>query len=303
MRTTDEPVRVLYVSGWVYSGSTLLANILGELEGVLAAGEVRHIWRRGLLEDRRCGCGAAFSACPFWRAVVDEAFGDAARFDAERAAAIDERLVWNRRFPQLLLARRGRGGAAAELREHTENVARLYGAIRSVSGCQVVVDSSKSPLQALVLGCVPEIDLRVARLLRDSRGTHCSRRRRTTPIGPWTGLILYDLWHAVTEVWLRRPGRYALVRYEDFVRDPGSTVRRLARLAGADGDGLPYLEGGRVTLQPNHNLAGNPNRFQSGTVEIRLDDAWRRDLPARERALAVALTWPILLRHGYVGRG
>ena|SRR5438874_13839335 len=69
MRTTDEPVRVLYVSGWVFSGSTLLSNILGEIEGVFAAGEVRHIWRRGLLEDRPCGCGAAFSACPFWRAV------------------------------------------------------------------------------------------------------------------------------------------------------------------------------------------------------------------------------------------
>src|SRR5438552_6009312 len=153
MRTTDEPVRVLYVSGWVYSGSTLLSNILGEVEGFFAAGEVRHIWRRGLLQDRQCGCGAVFSACPFWRAVVDEAFGGDLGFDPERAAAIDERLVWNRRFPQLLLARRGVGPAAAELHEHVRDVARLYRAIRSVSGCQVVVDSSKSPLQALVLGC------------------------------------------------------------------------------------------------------------------------------------------------------
>ena len=43
MRTTDEPVRVLYVSGWVYSGSTLLSNVLGVVEGFFAAGEVRQI--------------------------------------------------------------------------------------------------------------------------------------------------------------------------------------------------------------------------------------------------------------------
>ena len=303
MRTNSQPVRVLYVCGWVYSGSTLLANILGELEGFVSVGEVRHIWRRGFLEDRVCGCGAVFSECPFWQAVVSEAFGGVPGFDATRAAEIDDRLVWNRRFPNLLLARHGVGRAGYELREHARNIALLYRAIRSVSGCEVVVDTSKSPLYALVLDSVPDVDLCVAHLVRDARGAHCSRRRRTNPIGPLTGLLLYDVWHTVAELWLRRPGPYAHVRYEDFVRDPIRDVRRLARLAGVDGERLPFLDERRVTLRRNHNLAGNPNRFESGTIELRLDDSWRRDLDAWERTLAVALTWPLLLRHGYIGRG
>src|SRR5690348_15956006 len=121
------PVRVLYVTGWVYSGSTILGNILGEVDGLVSAGEIRHIWRRGFLEDRTCACGSSFSDCPFWQAVVGAAFGPG--FDAERAATIDERLIWNRRFPQLLLSLRGVGAGTAELQEHAANIARLYRAI------------------------------------------------------------------------------------------------------------------------------------------------------------------------------
>jgi hypothetical protein len=45
-------VTVLYVAGTGRSGSTLLARVLGEADGFVAAGELRYVWQRGLVEDR-----------------------------------------------------------------------------------------------------------------------------------------------------------------------------------------------------------------------------------------------------------
>src|SRR5205085_9431203 len=83
----NERVRVLYVAGTGRSGSTLLARILGRADSVFAAGELRYVWQRGLLEDRVCGCGEPFSRCPFWSEVVDRAFGGRRGVDAAGVAA------------------------------------------------------------------------------------------------------------------------------------------------------------------------------------------------------------------------
>ena len=41
--------RILYITGWLRSGSTVLGNVLGELPGVLHVGELHYLWRNGIL--------------------------------------------------------------------------------------------------------------------------------------------------------------------------------------------------------------------------------------------------------------
>ena len=43
------------------------AELLGEVEGATALGEVSYLWERGFLENRLCGCGKPFNECSFWR--------------------------------------------------------------------------------------------------------------------------------------------------------------------------------------------------------------------------------------------
>ena len=61
---------VLYIAGTGRSGSTVLANILGEVEGVFTAGEVRYLWQRGLREGRSAAaaslCASARSGAMSW---------------------------------------------------------------------------------------------------------------------------------------------------------------------------------------------------------------------------------------------
>jgi hypothetical protein len=54
-------------------------------------------------------------------------------------------------------------------------------------------------------------------------------------------------------------------------------------------------------LGVHHTAFGNPGRFQTGEIPLRKDMRWRRELSIGEHALALALTWPLLLRYGYLG--
>ena len=71
--------KVLYIAGSGRSGSTILDNILGELDGFVSAGEVRFLWERGMRDDRTCACGEPFSSCPFWGDVLTRAYGGCSR--------------------------------------------------------------------------------------------------------------------------------------------------------------------------------------------------------------------------------
>src|SRR5205814_5658195 len=102
-------VRVLYLAGTGRSGSTLLARILDRADGVFAAGELRYVWQRGVLEDRLCGCGEPFSSCPFWTEVMDRAFGGRNQVDAQQVIADQRALTRLRQVPRILTT----GGRAA----------------------------------------------------------------------------------------------------------------------------------------------------------------------------------------------
>ena len=70
----DSGTKVLYIARFGRSGSTILGNVLGEVEGFFHGGELRSIWEHGLILNKVCGCGVPFRECEMWRPVLDEAF-------------------------------------------------------------------------------------------------------------------------------------------------------------------------------------------------------------------------------------
>jgi hypothetical protein len=155
-------LEVLYIAGCGRSGSTLLDNILGQLEGCFSGGELWHIWRRGLIENRRCSDGPAFREHPFWREVFARGFGGMEAISDEESEALARwarSLLVSGRYPQLALGRMP--DVSTGLEAYRAALARLYGAIAAVSGARLLVDSSKSPVYAACLGSVPGVRLRV----------------------------------------------------------------------------------------------------------------------------------------------
>jgi hypothetical protein len=296
-----EGVPVLYVAGSMYSGTTLLGRMLGELDGCFFAGEVAHLWDYGLTRNEPCGCGQPVRSCPLWGAIIEEAFGSISAVDVEWLAGVKSRLIAIRRFPQVVFGHAGRGPLAGDVAGFREALGRLYPAIRTVTGSRVVVDTTKSPAYALLLDGVAAIGLRVAHLVRDPRGALFSQLRRDDGFTPTTFLLVYDAWNALSELGWRWRSPYLLVRYEDLVRTPAHTFATVARFAGLSPEGLDLADG-RVALPATHAMDGNRSRFTTGVTKLELDDEWRERLPWRLRMLANGLTWPLLVRHAYAPR-
>jgi len=303
--------RVLYLGGLGRSGTTVLERVLGQLPGVVTAGELVHLWQRGVLDDETCGCGTPFSACPFWTEVGRRAFGGWDRALAERMVALHDRVDRTRHVP-LLLVPALLGGRRAELAEYVRTSVALHEAVSATAGGAVVIDSSKHSSLAFVLRTSGDLDLRVVHVVRDSRGVAYSWTKEVqrpeasggslmTRYSPTRSSVLWT-GHNLLFALLRRLGTpVRLLRYEDFVAAPGPVLDGLAAFAGLPGSG-DVVEGDTVELAPSHTVAGNPMRFRTGRISLRRDDAWRTRLPRGRRRLVTALTAPLLLRYGYLRR-
>jgi hypothetical protein len=295
--------RVLYLAGTGRSGSTLLARILDRIDGVFGAGELRYFWQRGLLEDRFCGCGEPFSRCPFWSEVMERAFTGDDDVDARGVVAHQRALTRLRQVPRILTI----GGRPARA-EYLRTLSRLYRAVAEVSESEVVVDSSKLPSYGFVLGQVPDLDVRFVHLVRDPRGAAYSWTRTKSLPDSDTGMqrmsvlkssSLWLAWNASAPAMFRDPSRYCLVRYEDLIARPRDVVDEILAFAGREGVGTPFVGERTVSLERSHTVAGNPNRLESGPVELREDQTWTTALGRSRQALVTTVTTPLLGRFDY----
>jgi hypothetical protein len=307
--------RVIFLAGLGRSGTTLLERALAELPGVQALGEVNHLWRRSLVEDEPCGCGEAFSRCPFWQAVGKRAFGGWDAVDVAAVEAAQKRAMRLRHIASLARGGHAVASAGSLIAEHHR---RIYDAASAVAEASVVVDSSKHPALAYVLQREPGIDLRVVHVVRDSRGVAYSwtkqverpegrasgSERWMTRYSPAASSLLWLAHNSSTAMLRSRGTPVMLVRYESFVQEPERTLATVAQFAGLalDAGAFDFIEHGMIRLLPAHTASGNPLRFASGQLEIRADEAWRSRLSRRDRLLVSAITYPQLAHYGFTGR-
>jgi hypothetical protein len=288
--------------------------MLGAVPGSVNAGELNAIFCRVAAQDQRCGCGEPFSVCPFWTAVGEQAFGGWTEVAAQMYH-LQPRLIRQRHVPQIASGLTG-AQFRRDLDEYLDVHHRLYQAVASVSGAEVVVDASKSTAQLFALRRIEGLDLRVLNLVRDSRGVANSwnkagvRKPQSTTgdtMGTYAPHRLAVLWSALQlecAVLGAAAPHATIVRYEDLVTRPRPTLERALRSLGlppADG-ALDHVGERSVLLGPSHGLAGSRTRFTAGRIELEVDDAWRATLPANARRVVTAVTLPQLLGYGYVGR-
>jgi Sulfotransferase family len=243
--------RVLYVMGAGRSGSSTLGITLGNCDGVFYAGELDNwLVRSGVpqVEDPE--------RLRFWQTVRDELndpataeslFGSEAQRAIERSASLLRIHKW---------------GARRRLRRRYRAVAEdLYGAVTRAAGTTALADTSHYPLRAHELQRLTGVDLYLIYLVRDPQGVVASFNRHD--VGEFTKSTLHTnlyLWatHLLSiAVFLKQPrARRLLVRYEDFLADPASTVSQILALGEAPQGpppdfnaleiGFP-LQGNRVT--------------------------------------------------------
>jgi hypothetical protein len=175
----DARVNVLYIDGAARSGSTILARMVGAQPRFMTVGEAVLLWRFGVVSNGQCSCGQKFSACPFWQEVSDSAPGLFGKQAAQRYADFTTQAVLTSRTTPRLWTRRGRRELVRSVPSgYLDDIARLYRAVRSVSGADVIVDASKFAAYRFLLGLAGDLNVTPVHLTRDPRAVAFSWQRK-----------------------------------------------------------------------------------------------------------------------------
>jgi len=301
-------MKVLYIGGTGRTGSTLLDRLLGSAPGWLSGGELAFLWRFGLTRSGLCSCGAPVADCPVWSEAL-AATNAEVPFDAERMVRLRRR--FRSEHMPLMASRRFTERRLDSLEEFPAVVERLYRAVCDVTGSRVLIDSSKEPHYSSILRRRTGLDIYFLHLVRDPRAVGYSWTRKRAETGfagsedmARRGVLKSSLYYNVSNVgaerlWRDEPDRYRILRYEDFVADPGGVAARIADFVGEELDLGGVLAGDTFMPRAAHVTWGNPNRFDVGETTISRDDAWRGKQARWRSAVLGAINAPTASRYGY----
>jgi hypothetical protein len=306
-------LKVIFIAGASRTGSTILSQILGQVEYVCSPGELAHIWDRGLAQNRLCGCGKSFGQCAFWEAVVQDAFPNDASLDLPELTMLTESVQRFRFLPFHLFS-----AFVPRFRRKVEFLAshylRIYESIERTTGTGVFIDSSKH-IHGYVLSALSEIELYVIHMVRDPRATAHSWSRKKVweeqdreklyfpRIKPATASVHWIFDNISAELLRRRVKNFKRIRYEDFARNPRSTLKSILEFSNVKCSKNIVSNESTVVLSAQHSVSGNSSRFKIGETLIMPDDQWKEKMPKNKQLLVAFLTLPFLFRYGYFRKG
>lgn len=274
----------LVVACTPYSGSTLLASLLGAHPQIATVGEVSGTKRDSRMGGFRCSCHRLMVECPFWREVQvrmrasgfeDFSLGNfGLNFEGQgplrrlHTGSIRSTFLEDLRdavlsgFPQ----------HEQSLRRLAERNQAFVDIVLEITGKKVFADASKEPMRLRYLHRFLQIDLKAVHLVRDVRGVAASAVKHGTQRDVAAAARMWARTNATIMRHIDRldPDNRNIVRYEDLCQDPGGTMAKLYAFCGVDplvGETLP------TTGEPQH-LLGNRTRLEALT-EVRLDESWR----------------------------
>lgn len=303
---------VVFVVGTARCGSTILGSTLGQLDGWFSAGEVSHLWDRGMDSDGQCACGSPVQECSIWGTVL----ADGARLESPlplsdyRQSSVPFWGVAPSDAQRLQKQLRARKLSASDTTQYADLRWQVYQSVARVTGARVIVDTSKHVADASALAARADRDRHVTLLhmVRDPRAVGYSAKKRRNDRGSWSGVLgalRVALWWgkrnlAADRLASRWPvHRTRRLRYEDFAAAPDLTAEGLSEWVTGEGADVAFIDEGTLKTAANHQVSGGYVRSEVSNVEIRPDLAWRSELPTAERWVIAAAAWPLMRQYGY----
>ncbi len=301
---------VVFIVGWQRSGSTLLDRLAGQLDGFFATGELRGLWKRALVEGSRCGCGRSVEDCPAWSESLLLAGLGPSNISPTKVAQLQDRVLRWRSMWRILGRPPAWLGRSSDQKAWVEIADHMYRSIAIATGREVLVDSSKVPIDAALLSLLPSVEPYYVHLVRDPRGVAYSWTRRKALVGAakpgqmrthsaWWSTLHWTAWNLAAEMIRHRyRDRFLLVRYEDFIKDPCETLSNILALTRRRSD-IGFVKEQTVRLDPHHMVWGNPSRQRQGWIELTEDDEWVTAMARGQKFIVDLIAAPLLRRYGY----
>ena len=271
---TKPAPKYIYILSDKRSGSTVLENLLAQMDGVFSAGELRllqgHYLKKGAGNEWnwQCTCGEAIENCVRWSKSVG-------------LLANKPTLIPHPAVKQLLkkAVKAGWMDTLAEIHptrtEIAENCKQILQEIAPEA--KYWIDSSKDPIQGYFMAKAFQ-NGRVLIIERNLRAIAYSKYKHKIRKGEAAN-ILKLLFEVFRNAQLRKAVKkeleglnveVQLLRYEDFILEPSRYVAQILEksLSLKEEERLQYFDASQ-----QHSIAGTPSRFEK--KELKLDDSWK----------------------------
>lgn len=283
---------VVFISGWLRSGTTLVSEAIGGFRNCIAVGELSGIWLAFEM-DRRCSCGEPISECIFWSEVLARYKNSEAEQDISLLAELAKSVLRTRvMVPSLALRRFGKLQESRDYQTYSKSLETLLHCIAAESGANTIVDSSKLPPVLLVERKMPSMRTRVVHIVRDPRAVVFSESRSNRNAGTLAAEELPPQQSAIRSLvnWVAAnllgvalfasDSTATFLTYEQLASDLAGTSAFLATSLG--------LETGESPLSSGHIAVGNPARLLGSSRTVQIDDRWKHEM-AKPMASAIAV--------------
>ena len=298
---------LVYILGFSYSGSTLLAFLLSAHPEIATTGEIVGPPHFGDGRAFACSCGTRIQTCAFYRElerrIADPGF-DLARGKwgtrvLSQPPTLAERLWFGPLRPGFLETPRDVcrclwPGVDGMLSGRLELNRRFVMAACELLDTEILVDSSKVPAQLPILARIPGIRLKVVHLLRHPAGCVWSAMTHhghgpDFPAKAW----LRNLATCEAAVAKLGAGECMRVRYEELCTSPADVLRDVCAFVGVGYD--PRMLRFRSGV---HHVVGNRMRLMQED-RIQADESWRAALHPDELRVVANMTGRRAAGHGY----
>lgn len=294
--------KLLYIAGFARCGSTILGNVLGEIEGFFNAGELMYIWDQVLSKDGTCGCGLHVTKCKVWSAILQHGFAQQDKIDFNELIQIRNR-IWGAKFvfknfrvsDQNLISK-------SKIETYLAALEQFYSSIFTDISENVIIDTSKNPAYLYLLSMIKWIDLYVVHIIRDPRATAYSwiaKKKGFYKVSNTRSSLRWAARNFAVDLHKKRfYPKIIQIRYEDFISNPKEQLRNILKLVNEEDRSLEFIRQEGINFHKNHCVFGNPDLFKRGTVKLKLDKRWNK-MRTKDKFLTTFLTWPFMIRYGY----
>jgi len=299
-----EKIKVVYLTGFWFSGATILGRSLKSSEDVIYVGEIRDYWTKGLKKNEKCSCGERFENCSFWTKVTDEYINSFPSDDIEKISKDLSELEKTKNYFKLrkFIKNKDDNYIQKLLETYLKHTEKLYESISKVSGKNIIVDSSRLPSRLLALSLSTKIKIFPIYMIRDPRGVINSlikkdfrnfgeiRNSTFKHILTWNVKNLLSL-DSVNKL---NSNDTLYLWYKNFTRNPAQVLEKIKKRLNCT---LNYEEeNGKISihLEPGHVFTGNRSRHDTGKITIAEDTKWKKELNWQRKVIVSVTSLPLL---------
>lgn len=279
-------MKLVYLAGSPYSGSTLLSLVLNEHPEITTVGHMMG-WKFGEDDDFRCSCGELVKECPFFEYIGNSFHKAGLRFSVYDFDT-EYKCVNNERFNRFLLGRlplysndilerirdcfvTGIPGVNKRLKELDERNRVFIQAALEYNKASVFVDNSHDPHRLKHLHRAFGDQLYVVHIVRDIRGVALSNINNKA----WPVTVSQNLWlkrqEDTTRILRSLDIQSLRLMYEKFCESPGEELKPLFNILGIKETPVDGELG-----KSEHHVLGNDMRMSAR--KIALKENWRDKL-------------------------